>query len=71
MNYERDREVRHATMTRQNAVPDVCSVVYASCTGGPGGLARLGESAGTGGGPLPPGPINFISWEGLRGRRYF
>ena len=64
MNYERDREVGHATLTRQNAVPDVVSCMPAA--GGPGGLARLGESAGTGGTAPPPGPINFISWEGLR-----
>ena len=52
---EAERSV-HATLTRQNAVPDVTSVVYASCTGGPGGLARLGETEGPGEPPPPRAP---------------
>ena len=30
INYERGREIRHATLTRQNAVPDVVSCMPAA-----------------------------------------
>ena len=43
MNYERDREGRHATLTRQNAVPDVVSSGTAHSVRGPS-LGLVGPS---------------------------
>ena len=34
-------------------------------------MAWAGETGGGGGPGRSPSPINFISWEGLRGTQYF
>ena len=53
MNYERDREVRHATLTRQNAVPDVVSCMPAALVA-QAAWPGLGNPRGPGGPPPPP-----------------
>ena len=49
MNYERDREVRHATLTGQNTVPDVVSCMPAALVAQAAWSGLGNPPAGTGG----------------------
>ena len=68
MNYERDREVRHATLTRQNAVPDVVSFMPAALVA-QAAWPGLGNPGGPGG--PPPRPHKFYLLGGPEGPPIF
>ena len=64
MNYERDREVRHATLTRQNAVPDVVSCMPAALVA-QAAWPGLGNPRGPG--DRPPRAHKFYLFGGTEG----
>ena len=69
MNYERDREVRHATLTRQNAVPDVVSCMPAALVA-QAAWPGLGNPRGPGG-TAPPPAHKFYLLGGTEGSLMF